>query len=191
MPTVRIPVELNWSGATGSPGVNIWHGRTDPGEVGEVDIDGLSAMLNTFYTGISNMYPAEVEIRFNGEAQGVGDAEGDTFTGTAWALLGTSGSGFAPMGTCMLVNWRSNTGGRRGRGRTFLGPACLASVQDNGTPVELLKSEVQADVNTLVSSSEALANGALGVYSRVENVFRDFASGDVPNKFGLLRSRRD
>ena len=29
MPTVRIPVDLTWSLATGSPGVNVWHARID------------------------------------------------------------------------------------------------------------------------------------------------------------------
>jgi hypothetical protein len=63
--------------------------------------------------------------------------------------------------------------------------------QSNGTPVEDVRLSMRDDARDLVTASQGFANGALGIYSRSEDVFRDFVFADVPNYFAVLRSRRD
>ena len=192
MPTIRIPVNINWGTASGSPGVNIFHGRVvadtfDPNP----DLNSLSTMLNTFYEAVSDIFPGFVTIRFDGEAAGVGDDAGNTYSSPAWTVNGSGGANFLPPANAMLVSWRTSTGGANGRGRTFLGPLDTGTNQDNGTPTEGTRDSVQAAANALVTSSQSFGNGAIGVYSRTTNVFRDVTSANVPNLFAVLRSRRD
>lgn len=191
MATLRIPIDLTWSGATGSPGVNVWHARTES-TIGEPeDVDALAGYLEDFYTAIANVYPSTVTIAFGGEATGVGDDSETIFPAPAWSVTGTGAAAFAPPVLAMYVNWRAATGGRNGRGRTFLGPHNAVIAEGNGTPTEDYRTLVQGAVDALVAESQNSLNGALGVYSRAENIFRDFSSGAVPNKFAVLRSRRD
>lgn len=191
MPTARIPIDITWSGTTGSPGVNIWHARVDSVADPNPDVQSMADMLETFYGDIADLFPSTVVFHFAGEAAGVGDDNGDTFTADPWTVNGTNTVDFLPPANCVLVQWRTGTGGRHGRGRTFLGPLARSLAEANGTPEEASRGEIQAAVDTLVGSSEGFGNGALGVYSRTTDTFRDFQSGTVPNYFAVLRSRRD
>lgn len=191
MPTMRVPIDLTWTTASGSPGVNVFHARTTSGDASNFELEELTEALEAFYTQITECFPGAVTIRWGGEASGVGDDEGNTYTSPSWTVNGSGGIGWLPPANALIVNWRANTGGRRGRGRTFIGPLVGATNEQNGTPDETIRAELQGAATTLISASEGVLNGALGVYSRVDNVFRDFASADVPNKFAVLRSRRD
>lgn len=191
MPTIRIPIDLTWTGASGSPGVNVWHGRTagavDPG----ITLGDLTEILFAFYNGIKAVFTTDTTIRWGGEGQGVGDDSGDTFTSDSWTVTGTGTTGYLPPANCLLASWKTSTGGRQGRGRTFLGPLGGGTAEGNGTPGEPTRTLIQTAINDLIGSSSGVENGALGVYSRVGNTFRDFTSGTCPNEFAVLRSRRD
>lgn len=191
MPTVRIPINITWTGSTGSPGVNVWHARVNGELDPNPDVETISGMLEQFYDDISDVVPTDVTFQFLGEATGVGDDADTTFTGTPWTVTGSGGAPHLPPATAMYVNWRAASGGRSGRGRTFISPLVTADNEGNGTPVEQVRGWVQAAADALIDSSDSFANGAVGVYSRTDNVIRDFVSADVPNKFAVLRSRRD
>lgn len=192
MTLVRMPVDITWSGAEGSPGVNIWHlrssGSADP--FGD-DFDLTSEAIRDFYTAIRTIYPTTVNISFVGELGGVGPDTGDTYTATDWGLDGSTGTNFLPPSQCLLVNWKANTGGRSGRGRTFLGPLSPNTLQENGSPTEAARTLVLDAANDLISTISGLTDGAAGIWSPTDGVLRDFTSADVPNIFAVLRSRRD
>lgn len=191
MPTVRIPIDLSWVGASGSPGVNVFHGRIDPEEIETGGLDDITEMLHTFYSTCVGIFPDGTTIRYEGEAFGVGDDEGNVYTSPEWTVLGEGNGGFLPPANAILVSWKTGSGGRSGRGRTFLSPIVLPADEENGTPGEPTRASVQGAVDALVASSTGFGNGALGVYSRTQDTFRDFTSGNVPNFFAVLRSRRD
>lgn len=191
MPTVTIPIDITWTGASGSPGVNVWHGRIDSAVEPFEDLGTLTEFLETFYSGLLSLFTTTTTIRWAGEANGVGDDTGDLFTSDPWTLTGTGSNGAMPPANCMLASWRAATGGRSGRGRTFLGPLDRGAEENNGTPAELFRTAVQGEIDELISSSSGFGNGALGIYSRADGVFRDFVSGTCPNYFAVLRSRRD
>jgi hypothetical protein len=191
MATLVIPITLDWGYGHGSPGANVWHVRTTgaPGSGGE--LEGLVEMLQDFYTSIAGLFNATTTIRFEGEANGVGDDVGSYATAPPWTVTGTDAGSVAPPVLAMLVQWRAQSGGRNGRGRTFLGPLAASAVESNGTPSETARAAVQSAADDLIESSDSFANGAFVVYSRTENVARDFITASVPNDFAVLRSRRD
>lgn len=170
----------------------MFHIRFDTiGLPGEGPIFTLTQLIRDFYDDIKGILPTTYTVRFAGEAQGVGAEQGDTFEADPWTVTGTAAFGYAPPADALLVKWSALTGGRRGRGKTYLGPLTIWALEDNGTPKEEVRSSVQAAADALVSASLSDLNGAVGVYSRVDGLFRDFASATVPNSFASLRSRRD
>lgn len=191
MPTIRIPIDLTWGGGvSGSPGANVWHGRLTA-IVGPSDVDDLLEPLHDYYTAIAGLFCADLTMAFAGECTGLGDDAGDTFMGTPWSVTGTAGVDHLAPALQMLVNWRTNTGGRRGRGRTFHGPLATGVHQDNGTPTEAARATLQDAADDLIQATSDIGDGALGIYSRVDSVIRDLTSASIPNEFAVLRSRRD
>jgi hypothetical protein len=191
MPTVRIPISLSWGGGvSGAPGANVWHGRILTGSE-QADLDEIVGAVENFYTACADLYTADLTISFLGEASGVGDDAGSLYTSDPWTVTGTDGLDHLAPVLQMLVNWRTPTGGRQGRGRTYIGPLSTGVHQDNGTPQEAARSLLQDAADALIEESDSFANGALGVYSRVGDTFRDFVSAAVPNEFAILTSRRD
>jgi len=191
MPTFRIPVNIEWDGASGSPGVNVFHGRSDTDEGTDETLGDLAGMLQSFYDGIKGAFPSSLEFSFLGEATGVGDDTGEAYSADPWTVTGTAGSSYLPPALTMLVAWRTAGAGRSARGRTFLGPISGGLTDNDGTPSASTIAAIQAEVDDLISNSTNYFNGALGIYSRTQNIFRDLVSGEVPNYFAVLRSRRD
>jgi hypothetical protein len=191
MSTYRIPVDLEWSGASGSPGVNTWHGRDATGSGGGDSLDSLASILETFYTTIAALIPTTATMKFAGIASGVGDDAGDFYSAPEWTVTGTGTGSYLPPANAMLVSWRALTGGRSGRGRTFLSPLTEGLNEANGTPDETARDIVQAAIDNLIEDVDTAGNGALGIYSRTDSLLRDFVSGTCPNYFASIRSRRD
>lgn len=190
MPTVRIPIDLQWTGASGSPGANVFHGRIGAELGGSIDLGLLTGILETFYTGVALAMPQGLDISYAGFAYGVGDDTGSEYTSDAWEVSGNVPS-FAPPGLAVQCTWKTQSGGRNGRGRTFLGPMGGSVVQADGSLDNATRETIQGLCDDLVESSDSFANGALGVYSRVENIFRDVTSSVVSDRFAMLRTRRD
>jgi hypothetical protein len=193
VPTVEIPIEIRWTGATGSPGANIWHARTD-GNIPDPSDPGVGDMLDAlqaFYTDIASAVPASAQFRFNGEVTGVGASSGDSQTYDAWVVQGSAPDQYLPPADAVLVSWKTGSGGRSGRGRTFLSPLNRDVAGGTGAVGATWLTLFQGAVDELVATSSGIENGALGVYSRTDNLFRDFTSGTVRPYFAVLRSRRD
>lgn len=191
MPTWTVPIQLTWGYGQGSPGANVFHARTTGGAGPSADLESMTEALHDFYTACAGLFNSTMSIRWLGEATGVGDDTGSVATSPSWTVVGTDSSSVAPPALAMLVNWRADTGGRSGRGKTFLGPLAASTMESNGTPAEGVRTTALTAAQDLIETSDTFANGALGIYSRVDNVFRDFISATVPNDFAVLRSRRD
>lgn len=191
MATFRYVVDLAWTGSTGSPGVNVWHGRTTGGLDGSTETTGLTDLIKDFYAALAYIFPVTFTATGQEFVNGVGDDEGDADAVPVWTVTGSGSSSFAPPATAILVDWRTNSGGRQGRGRTFLGPIVAGLVGSNGGVESTELAALNTIVEDLVDGSDSFGNGALGVYSRTGSTFRDFTSGSIPSKLAVLRSRRD
>lgn len=186
-------VDLTWSGASGSPGVNTWYFRTPDDIVNSTGLAEAVSALEAFYEGFISCYPAGVVLSHSGEWRTVSleEEEVDTF-GTPWSINGTGSSGFTEPGLCLTLQVRAKSGGRSGRGRKFLGPLAQGVVQDNGTPVEDRRGDVVASFNeNIVGRFDEPADGAFVIWSRKDRVARDMVAGSCANVFAHLRSRRD
>lgn len=176
----------------GGFGSNTWHLRTTGLE--QAPFTGLGTLmgyLETFYQNVSNVFPTAADIVFSGTIVGVGAEEGETREVDPWTVPGNGGSGCLPPATALVVGWRSDSGGRSGRGRTFLGPLSPGVLQDDGTIDQSVLSGVRTTAGQLVDASEGFNDGAFGVYSPQDSVLRDFTSSAVRDVFAVLTSRRD
>jgi hypothetical protein len=110
---------------------------------------------------------------------------------TPATVTGSSGSVYiAPSG--LVVNWQTGTivAGRRLRGKTFLVPGPNGSA--DGTPTTANLSTLTTAATTLIAST-----GGLRVFHRPNPVGSSTGvsalatAAQVPDKFVILRSRRD
>ena len=191
----RLPVDLSWTGATGSPGVNVFDFRVY--DAGGVDT-GLNAAIDSledFYTAIQGNLPSSLTVSFAGEAvrQTTGDDNPEATAGLhRFTVQGTSGNSYLPPANCIILTLKTAHYGRSGRGRKFLGPLVAAVAQDNGTVKEAIRLQVaQAAVDHLITPFAGIEDGAFAVYSRKDHASYDVTGVNVPNEFGVLRSRRD
>lgn len=180
------------SPSLGGIGTNTWHVRTDSiDDAGDDTLQALGDHLETFYTAIQVYFAGLSNVSFDGVWSQV-DSGGETvIQRDGWDIASTTGGTPLPPQDCYVVGWRSATGKRKGRGRTFLGPLSKVTLQDNGTPDETFRTAVASAANDLVTYSRGLANGAYVVWSHQEKVGRDFIGHSERNVFGTLRSRRD
>jgi hypothetical protein len=121
----------------------------------------------------------------------VATAEPEFLEGDAWSIGAGGGGNVLPPANCIVVGWRTSGGGRRGRGRTFLGPLDSILLEANGGVVDLELTAIRDAAAALVDASDSFNDGALGVFSPTGNLFRDFVSSAVRDQFAVLRSRRD
>lgn len=191
MVIARVPIDLTWTGASGSPGVNVWHARYGGDPQGSAQMGQLLGELEAFYTTLRGAFPGDVTIAFNGVVTLLGTNEGQSATYPAWSMTGTSASGYGPPATATVISWQSDAGGRRGRGRTFIGPMAKAAIDDTGRLSTATQGFHQGAVDDLIDSFDGIGDGAFGVYSREDQVVRDFVRGIVRRDLGSLRSRRD
>lgn len=192
MPVYRATWTLDHP-SLGGTGTNTWHARTisetDPGVL--VDLNILNGMLGRFYTAIESVFAGGTVINFDGEWVEVGSEDPDIKQGDGnnLAVVGTAEP--LPPATALVVGWRTSSASRRGRGRTFLGPLSVVTLQDNGSPTEVARTQVEEAAADFVEEFDGAVNGAFGVWSVADSVLRDFTQGRVANRFASLRSRRD
>jgi hypothetical protein len=191
MGSYQCVVDLNWSVGGGSPGTNTWHVRTDGAGSPATDIDDLMEIVRAFYTSLQERFPADLTIQWLGEATGILGNHGDIVHTGTWGLAGSGGTPHLPNAIQGCVTWTADTGGRSGRGRTFLGPLEGGQATDGGQPTSAFLADLTAAAADLVESSDSFANGAIGIYSRTDGVIRDITGAKVSGKFAVLRSRRD
>lgn len=201
MPLYRGTVEIDYADFGGT-GTNSWHLRTQTGGIDTVaEANGLMEIVEDFYTACTGIFPDTAAFRFSGELQGVGPEEGETINVDPFTTVGGGAGDSLPPANCIVVGWRTNSGGRMGKGRTFLGPIHVFCLDTNGTPKEASLTIVRNAAADLVEASDTFGNGALGVWSKgraaggglpaAAPAFRDFTGYAVRNIFAVLRSRRD
>lgn len=184
-------VTLNWDG-NGSPGTNTWNMRTTGSDFANAEEpEDLMGLVEDFYNGMKTILRTGLVIAWDGVYHGLGIDQGDTKQFTPWSITVGGQGDDAPEAIACVVQWGSASGGRRGKGRTFLGPLNKSMLNSVGQLDPTFTAPVQTAADALVSASSGFANGALGVYSRVDNLVRDFTTATKSAKYGLLRSRRD
>lgn len=188
MATWRTVVRLNHA-ALGGTGTNTWHLRTDGIDLAAMN--ELMGYVETFYTDINGYFPDSAAIVWDGTFEGVGADEGEHRESAPWTVVGGTAGGCLPPSQSIVVGWKSESGGKRGKGRTFLGPMHVNTLEADGTPAGATLTAIRETAAELISSQDDFGDGALGVWSREDQVLRDFASATVRNVFGSLRSRRD
>lgn len=189
-----VPVRLTYPGA-GGPGFNIWHCRTTGEDVpSTADLDALTDILHTFYSAISPFYTPGTTAAFEGVATTIEENPRFDASGSSWSVTGSSSvSVMLPTAAQICIGWTTEEAGRRGRGRTFIGPLTSAVLDGSGdgTPLNGSLTTLRAAADALVSSSMGFANGAWGVYSPSFGIFHDFTGSRIRDTFAVLTSRRD
>lgn len=148
----------------------------------------VNAVMSVFDT-LSGLLQNAVEVDFDGIVEVFDPATGQT-TSTIpedpWNVPGTWGSGHAPGGTCLLLQWRTGTfdNGREVRGRSFISGLGDIGEGSAGVPSGPLSTA------TAAATTYAAIDGA-AVYSPTNGGVLQMSVGSAWNKFGLMRSRRD
>lgn len=192
MAILSVPIRLNFPGG-GGPGVNVWDTRviTESGGPSS-DLQAQVDLLETFYTDLlaGDLLPGGYSASFDGTATSVGENP-EYYTADPWTITETGDPNIAPAMAQMIVTLRTTSATRRGRGRKFIGPVRPTVVSPSGVPTTTAVGVLQDAAQNLLDGSELLANGAFGVYSAVDGLFRDLTSVQARNYFASLRSRRD
>lgn len=192
MVVARIPIDLTWTHGSGSPGVNVFHCRYG----GDFDsesgtLQGFIDALEDFYGAVAQYLPNTLTVRFNGEVTGLGTNAGDTVSKDPWQVVGGGSAGAISTALQMIIDWKTQSGGRRGRGRTFVGPLYGTVGGVDGLPAPAAVAHFQEKANDLIGGFDGSFDGAFAVWSRKDGIARDITQAVVPRKFGVLRSRRD
>jgi len=187
----RLVVRISHS-SLGGTGSNTWHFRADGDFSASFGLaEDIALDIKAFYAACGTLFPDTGTWSFDGLVLGVGPDEGQTYSIANWTQPGSAAGGVLPPQTCIVVGWRTPSGGRSGRGRTFLGPLTTNAVEANGTIETTKLGVVRAAATALVAQSEDYVGAALGVFSPQDVVLRDFTSAVVHDKFAYLGSRRD
>jgi len=186
-----LPIRITWPYGTGSPGANVWHFRTTGAFNDDSDAEAMIDAVHDFYSGIVTFYRSDVDIDFDGVVTGMGADSGESATFDTWHVDGTATGDALSSALQMCISWGSGSGGRSGRGRTFIGPLPSTIDASDGVPVQAAADQLLDAANALIETSDSFANGAVGVWSPTDGVLRDFTVASVRRQFAILRSRRD
>lgn len=182
---LRIPVE--WTGATGLPGVSMMHGLGS----------STTAVANilTFFTAIRDYLPSAVTITVPSSGDNIDDGNGQLIGGWSGASGGTTtGTSSllyaASVGVSVQWDTAGIRNGRRVKGRTFLCPLSSIAYAPDGTMDATALTTIRTAANALASA------GNLVVFSRPTSV--SAADGEsnvvtgatVDDRVSSLRSRR-
>lgn len=171
------------------PSVNVWHLRVD-GNIDESTADSSMAALKAFYDAFGQDRSRTSTIRWNGEMTTV-DANPEIVTpGTAWNSAASGNQDPLPSSSAALIKWSTDSGGRSGKGKTFLAPMNKEACNGDGRITAATVTRIRDAATQLVSSSEQQNEWAFGVYSRQDSLLRDFTGSSMTNRFSVMTSRR-
>lgn len=178
--------------ALGGSGTNTFHIRQgSPLGTAAGEAENIMGWIKDFYDACSGMFQGGTAFRYDGTLEGVGPNIGNTLDTPPWESLGTAGAATLPPFVSLCVNWMGEVGDRSKRGRTFLGPIAPEACGANGRPDPADLVTVRAAAANLVEESDSFDDGAVGIWSRQESLFRDVVGSAVANQFASLTSRRD
>lgn len=191
MTIARLVVDLNWTGASGSPGVNTFHVAADfeplEGQVYQSWSDEIEGMYNS----LKNFMATGLVISTSGEWISVKQEDEGTVLHTSdpWTVNGNGGA-YLPPSNQAVITWKTEQRKRFATGRTFFGPLGRSfTLDDAGTPgTEFL--------NALNAAAVGLYNhptipGGMAVWSRTKQTAYQITGHHVSDQFAVLRSRRD
>lgn len=188
---------VNWSGVSG-PAVSTFYGQ--PGG----SVSDLTPALKTFFTALQALcLPSGVSVSFNTLVDQIDEFTG-TLVGTRTVpqqsgVAGAAGTAFS-MPSGLLVQWITGAVhlGKRVVGRTFLVPAAGVEAA-GGVPAGGSRTAIATAAAAFVTSTSL----SFGVWSRpfLPGIGSDrpahagqaftVTGAAVPNRFVVLRSRRD
>lgn len=187
----RMVVELHHA-ALGGTGTNTFALRVDGAFHANTPAwEEVADSVHQFFSDLVQVYDSSTTIDFDGEIHGLGPDEGETTSVDSWTETGITGGGVLAPALAMCITWKTQSGGRSGIGRTFVGPLAFNVGEPNGTPTEAALGNVNLRATELVERNIALGNGAVAIWSTKDSVARDITSGRCKNQFAVLRSRRD
>lgn len=195
---------VTFTAPNSSPGVNVWHMRTDTDATdtaGKAMAQDALDKLRVFYAAIAGGLISGAVYR----CDGITDVNSDEGVSLNWTnVTGTSANQIMPPALAIVVGWKTSIRARRGMGRTFLGPFTYAYLDGDGTILAGGLTAINNAATALVNSS-LLDNGwAFGVYGQqnaspntssagralLPHVLRDFTGYSVKDKWAVLTSRR-
>lgn len=169
-----------------------------------VVLDDTSAQLaadrvkNSFIAA-RNLFTAAFVWTVQSQVDKIDSENGDvvaTIGVTGSTGVGGSGSGFAPTPIALMVRFETDLfiAGHRVRGRTYLSPLDASMTENDGTP----SATALAHGNTFATSMEDAGTTTLDhvIWHRPkpgqsDGQFATISGHVVPNKYAILRSRRD
>lgn len=192
MPIFKSVVKTS-SPSLGGIGTNTFHFRTTDSVLATntLELQGATDALLVFYTDLQVNTAGLGIISADGVWTRVDDTSGDLVDVTGWSISPTTGGNPLPPANALVIGWRAASGGKSGRGRTFLGPCSVATLQSDGTPTEAARTDIDAAAAQLIDTFEGGGDGAFVIWSPTDSVGRDIVSASVRNVYGVLRSRRD
>lgn len=174
------------------PAVNTFHLRTDGiDDDSDAAIQGLLDGLNDYYSAIRNEFATGTVFSCDGIVTQVGVEDPVIRVKEGWTASSTTGQGPLPAANAVMVKWASSVPSRSGRGRTYHSPIGTNANGAGGNVDSATRTVFKNAGDALIASFDGIGDGALGVYSREDNVIRDFVACSVATKFAILRSRRD
>jgi len=173
-------------------GVNTWHIRTQDLGDNSQTIQDLMDQVGGFYYAVAAKVPGSGHFTWDGTAVEVGTEDPEAVGGfTPFDVAGRSGTGnWGPAPAMACVTWRSAKASRRGRGRTFLGPFSPDAFGTDGSLDDGFRTDLLEAAADLITFSAANGNGAIGVYSQVDLLLRDYVSASITDQAAVLKSRR-
>lgn len=201
-------------GWSGGPGLNTFyftaHGGPDPDEPIVDDAQLAHDRVHDAFAAATGMYPTSWKCLVSPNVDVLSDVNGELTSSfsvdPSAEITGSSGVGFGPTAAMALLRLNTSTfdDGSRIQGRAFLGP--VGAVYDaDGSPSSALLTVVNAFATAIQDAGVSL-EPVLVVWRRPREAdsehlphpvtARDGSRADVtsvtvPDKFAVLRSRRD
>lgn len=210
--TLLYRVRTASSGWTGAPGLNTFYfsGNVDavpPGttsDLAKLAHDRVCAGFAAFLSQLPTVWTALVSPNVDVINDVNGDLVNSYSVVPTATLQGTAPVGFLPISSMVLLRLNTSTfsDGSRLQGRAFIGPVA-ASVEGDGTPTASMITSALA-MGTALQDVGISGLPVIGVWRRPRAAnplkpllparvgsFAPITSITVPDKFAVLRSRRD
>lgn len=175
----------------------------------QTDANECAQAVSNFYTAIASELAqgmiVNVEPTVDNIEQQTGDLLGSFGAVFTPQSITSTGLSQAPAPVMSLIQWSTAgiVAGRRVKGRTFVGPVETTAHQTDGTPAEAHRTAVVGAANTLLTTltgghklciwARPFAGDPLATPPKPARVGTTHfvTASAVPNKWAVLRSRRD
>lgn len=186
------------TGWVGGPGLNTFYFNENTDPVDGTMAADVAARVRAFFGEILGSFPSSWSGNVDSAVDRIRATDGELLGQFAVtpgsAQVGASASSnFMSSATCLIARLATDTfiGGRNVRGRHFIGPISTSAASTDGTPVGAPDWQTIFETELLVGVTDAIpvvwhrpVGGAGGVDCPIVGISQ-------PDRFGMLRSRRD